>query len=74
MITFHVLLVTIPISSLTNYEVISTNPIPDSIRKLEVITCDICRTASASHDVFVNGIEGVAFLKRCCNACAKNFT
>jgi hypothetical protein len=63
-----------PISTLTDFEVISENPISDSIKKLGVITCDICKTARASYDVFVKGIEGVAFLKRCCDQCLKNLT
>lgn len=67
-------LVAVPVSSLTDLEVISKNPISDSIRNLEVITCDICKSAGATHDVFVKGIEGVAFLKRCCDKCVKSLT
>jgi hypothetical protein len=66
--------VALPVSSLTHYEVINKTPISDSIKRLGVISCDICKTARASHDVFVKGIEGVAFLKRCCERCVKNLT
>ena len=63
-----------PISALTDFEVISKSHISDSITKLGVITCDICKTSSASYDVFVKGIGGVAFLKRCCDQCLSNIT
>lgn len=60
-----------PVSTLTDFEVISKKPMSDSIRELQVITCDICKKARASYDVFVKGIEGVAFLKRCCDDCVR---
>ena len=63
--------VVFPVSALTNLDVISISPISDSIKKLQIITCDLCKTARASHDVFVQGIVEVAFLKRCCDHCIK---
>jgi hypothetical protein len=58
-------------SSLSDFELISNAPIPESIRKLKVIHCDICKTSGASYDVFVKGIEGVRFLRRYCGECLK---
>ena len=71
MVIPRTLVVGVPVSSLTNFEVISVSPISDSIKKLDIITCDLCKTARASHDVFVQGIVEVAFLKRCCDQCIK---
>ncbi|MGI0024221.1 MAG: hypothetical protein ACREA4_03625 [Nitrososphaera sp.] len=62
----------VPISAFTHYQVVSVNPISDSIKNLKVITCDICKTAGASHDVFVQGLKDVAFLRRCCDQCVKS--
>jgi hypothetical protein len=67
------LAVVLPIPALTNLEVVSISPISDSIKKLEIIKCDLCKTARASYDVFVHGIVEVAFLKRCCDQCIKKF-
>ncbi len=63
-----------PVSELTNLDVISISPISDLIKKLEVITCDLCKRARASHDVFVQGIVEVPFLRRCCDQCVKTLT
>ena len=63
-----------PISSFSDLEIVSKTPISDSIRKLQVIHCDMCKKADASYDVFVRGIEGVAFLRRYCDNCLKNIT
>ncbi len=62
----------VPISAFINHQTVSVNPISDSIKSLKVITCDICKTAEASHDVFVQGLKEVAFLRRCCDQCVKN--
>jgi hypothetical protein len=62
----------IPIATLSDYEVISKNLIADSVRRLEVISCDICKSAAASYDVFVKSVVGVAFLKRCCEQCVES--
>jgi len=63
-----------PIPSFSDLEVVSKTPLSDSIRKLQVIRCDICKNADASCDVFVKGIEGVAFLKRYCDSFLKSIT
>jgi hypothetical protein len=63
-----------PVSSLSHFELVGKSPISESIRKLEVIHCDICKTSKASYDVFVKGIEGVAFLRRYCDQCLKKLT
>lgn len=60
-----------PVSVLTDFVVVSIAPISDSIKKLEVIMCDLCKIEGASHDIYVRGIEEVAFLKRCCDHCVK---
>ena len=62
---------TSPVSILTVLEVISVGPISESIKKLKVIICDLCKIETAAHDVYVKGIEDVAFLKRCCDECVK---
>ncbi len=58
----------------SNLRVVSITSIPDQVRRLHVITCDICGIGMASYDVFVDGvIEGATVLKRCCNECIKSF-
>lgn len=59
------------ISGLDDSEVLSVNPISETIKSLGVIMCDICKQEKAAHDVFVEGPEKVAFLKRCCDKCVK---
>ena len=57
----------------SSFKVLSSSPIPDAIAKLQIITCDICRTSKASRDVLVEGfIKGTAALKRCCDSCTKS--
>ncbi|HXV46590.1 MAG TPA: hypothetical protein VD736_07955 [Nitrososphaera sp.] len=52
--------------------ILDVKSISDSIRLLGIITCDICRKSKASHDVFVPGVKGVAFLRRYCDECLKS--
>ena len=57
-----------------SFKVVSVNPISDQIKRLQVISCDVCNAASASHDVFVDGvIREVTVLKRCCEKCVQSF-
>ena len=66
-------LVTITLDA--NSKAVSINPIPDQIRRLQIIKCDICKMSTASYDVFVDGIiDKVVVLKRCCNECVKLFS
>lgn len=65
------LLVGVSVAALSDYQVLTKNPISEGIRSLGVIGCDLCKSADASYDVFVKGIVGVAFLKRCCEQCAR---
>lgn len=54
-------------------EVASINPIPDNIKNLGVISCDLCGTEKASYDAFISGIvTDVPVLKRCCDKCARS--
>ncbi|HJS82999.1 MAG TPA: hypothetical protein VJ742_09230 [Nitrososphaera sp.] len=53
--------------------ILDLKSISESIRSLGIITCDVCKKSKASHDVFVPGVEGVAFLRRCCDECLKSF-
>lgn len=59
------------ISGLDSSEVLSVNPISETIKALGVIMCDICKQEKAAHDVFIEGPDKIAFLKRCCDACVK---
>jgi hypothetical protein len=59
------------ISGLDDSAVLSVNPISETIKSLGVIMCDICKQEKAAHDVFVEGPEKVAFLKRYCDKCVK---
>lgn len=52
-------------------ELASLSPIPDRIKELDVISCDLCGTEKASFDAFINGIvAGVPVLKGYCDKCA----
>lgn len=62
------------ISGFEETSVQSVKAIAESIRGLGIITCDVCKTAKASHDVFVQGTGEVAFLRRCCEQCVKSFS
>ncbi|MGB6674781.1 MAG: hypothetical protein WBE34_20320 [Candidatus Nitrosopolaris sp.] len=56
-------------------QVVSTVPIADKIRNLNIITCDLCNTRKATYDVFINGvIKGIPILKRCCDNCIKSIS
>ena len=45
-------------------------PICDTIKNLEAISCDACQGGLASYDVYVDsGIASVSFLKRFCSDC-----
>ncbi|MEO9296050.1 MAG: hypothetical protein ABI347_10700 [Nitrososphaera sp.] len=53
----------------------SLNPIPDRIKELGVISCDLCGKEKASFDAFVEGmVDGVPLLKRCCDVCARSLS
>jgi hypothetical protein len=55
--------------------VVSINPIPEQVMRLQIISCDICNVGRASYDVFVDGvINEITVLKRCCDKCAKSFS
>jgi hypothetical protein len=55
----------------TNLDVLKVSPIPEQVKRLQVISCDLCGSQKASFDVYVKGaIEGVPALKRCCDSCA----
>ncbi len=57
----------------SDLKVVSVNPISDQIRRLQVISCDMCNAANASYDVFVDGvIREVTLLKRCCEKCVQS--
>lgn len=56
-------------------KVVSISPISDQIKRLEVISCDVCNVGRASFDVFVDGvISDVTILKRCCDKCVSTFS
>jgi hypothetical protein len=56
-------------------ELLSLSPIPDRIKDLGVISCDLCGTEKASFDAFIKGmVAGVPVLKRCCDGCAKSLS
>ncbi len=45
-------------------------PISQSILGLQVIHCDNCKKELASYDLYISSnIEGILFLKRCCENC-----
>lgn len=54
---------------------VSISPISDQVKRLKVISCDLCDTGMASYDVFIDGIiTKVNVLKRCCDQCVKSFS
>jgi hypothetical protein len=54
---------------------VSISPIPDQVKHLKAISCDLCDTGIAAYDVFVDGIiTKVNVLKRCCDQCVKSFS
>jgi hypothetical protein len=58
-----------------SFQVVSVSPIPEQVRRLQVISCDVCKEGKASFDVFIDGvISEVAVLKRCCDRCVKSFS
>lgn len=57
--------------STTNLDVLKVSPISEQVKRLQVISCDLCGSQKASFDVYVQGVvEGVPALKRCCDSCA----
>jgi hypothetical protein len=58
-----------------SFQVVSVSPIPEQVRRLQVISCDVCSEGKASFDVFIEGVVSeVAVLKRCCDRCVKSFS
>lgn len=58
-----------------SFQVVSVSPIPEQVRRLQVISCDVCNEGKASFDVFISGVvSDVAVLKRCCDRCVKSFS
>lgn len=56
-------------------ELASLSPIPERIKELDVISCDLCGTEKASFDAFINGmVAGVPVLKRCCDKCTRSLS
>jgi hypothetical protein len=54
---------------------VSISPISDEVKRLKVISCDLCETGMAAYDVFIDGmITKVNVLKRCCDQCVKSFS
>jgi hypothetical protein len=60
------------ISGFDGTSVLNMIPISETIKALSIIKCDVCKTAAASHDVFMKGTGEVAFLKRYCEQCVKS--
>jgi hypothetical protein len=59
----------------SSFEVVKVSPIPDKVKRLQVISCDVCNVGRASFDVFIDGIvSDVTILKRCCDTCVKSFS
>lgn len=57
-----------------SYQVVRISPISEQVKRLEVISCDVCDVGKASFDVFIDGIiSDVTVLKRCCDNCVKSF-
>lgn len=57
-----------------SFQVARVSPISEQVRRLQVISCDMCGTGKASFDVFIDGvISEVTVLKRCCDNCVKSF-
>lgn len=57
-----------------SFQVVRISPISEQVRRLQVISCDVCEVGKASFDVFIDGIiSEVTVLKRCCDNCVKSF-
>ncbi|AIC16916.1 hypothetical protein [Nitrososphaera viennensis] len=58
------------LASTTKLDVLKISPISEQVARLQVISCDLCGSQKASHDVYVKGaVEDVPMLKRCCDGC-----
>jgi hypothetical protein len=58
-----------------SFEVVRVSPISEQVKRLQVISCDMCNVGMASFDVFIDGvISDVTVLKRCCDMCVKSFS
>ncbi len=58
-----------------SFEVVSISPISEQVKRLQVLSCDVCSVGRASFDVFIDGIiSEVTVLKRCCDKCVKSFS
>jgi len=56
-------------------DVVRVSPISEQVKRLQVISCDVCSVRKASFDVFISGIiTEVAVLKRCCDKCVNSFS
>lgn len=56
-------------------DVVRISPISEQVKRLQVISCDVCTVGKASFDVFISGIvTEVTVLKRCCDKCVKSFS
>ena len=63
------------VNGLNPSKVVSISPISDQVKRLQVISCDLCNVGMASFDVFVDGvINDVTVLKRCCDKCVSLFS
>jgi hypothetical protein len=59
----------------SGFQVVSISPISEKVKRLQVISCDVCSVGRASFDVFIDGvISEVTILKRCCDRCVKSFS
>lgn len=57
-----------------SFQVVRISPISEQVKRLQVISCDVCEVGKASFDVFIDGIiSEVTVLKRCCDNCVKSF-
>jgi hypothetical protein len=58
-----------------SFEVVRVSPISEQVKRLQVISCDMCNVGMASFDVFIDGvISDVTVLKRCCDMGVKSFS
>jgi len=58
-----------------SFQVVSVSPISEKVKRLQVISCDVCTVGKASFDVFIDGvISEVTVLKRCCEKCITSFS
>ena len=56
-------------------ETVRVAPISEQVKRLQVISCDVCNKGMASFDVFIAGVVSDAtVLKRCCDRCVKTFS